>query len=56
MTPDLDPLELDRRVRVALERLRVGGPALSLAVCRDLVALGFPPRVAWRLVEVVTSE
>jgi hypothetical protein len=49
---DPDPLEVDRRTRAALLRLR-DEPALALEVCRDLVEIGFDPRTAWRLVESV---
>lgn len=41
--------ELDRRFREILERLT--GPHMSLAVTRDLVDLGFSPKVAWAIVE-----
>lgn len=45
--------EMDRRMRIALKRLEVGGASLSLAVTSDLVELGFSAGTAWHIVETV---
>jgi hypothetical protein len=47
----LDAAELDRRTRETLARLLAGGPALSLAICGDLIDLGHSPPAAWQMVE-----
>jgi hypothetical protein len=51
----LTPEERDRRTRECLLRLREGRHN-ALAVCGDLIDLGYPAATAWYLVEEVIKE
>ena len=47
----LNAMELNERTRERLAFLAEKGKSHSLAVCRDLIDLGYDAKVAWALVE-----